>query len=399
MTGLRPAIAPPRTRQTRRHGDGVLRALYLGIAFAVAAGALILSLGAVMVRTITMNAAGESSALFAAAIVPGAAGPQPAGAGLRPAGQITATPMSAVLLASPTPSPLPAPTATATPSLTIQPWDGKERFTILLMGIDRRPGESGTAFRTDTLIILSIDPATRTVGMLSVPRDLFVSIPPGSVVGDYGLQRINAAYVIGENVRPGSGPKLAMQTVQYNLGMRINSYLLVDFQAVIAIVDAVGGIDIDVARPINDPLYPNMNYGYSPLYIPAGHIHMDGQLALKYARSRHGSDDLDRARRQQQVIEALRAKALQINNIPLLAAHALDLWESMSNNLRSDLTFDQLVQLGLYLKDIPPGSIHHGVLDYKYATPITWQGMSVLVPNRASIGPLLVDVFGPTYAG
>jgi LCP family protein required for cell wall assembly len=364
--------------------------VYLGVAFLAVCVALFLTLGAVVIRGLTANMQAATSG-DGLKILEVAA--KPPSVDLSPLLQITATPFSAAFLA-PSPTALP----TATPSLAIQPWDGKERFTILLMGIDRRPGEKGTAFRTDTLIVVSIDPATRTVGMLSVPRDLFISIPPGSVVGDYGLQRINAAYVIGETVRPGSGPKLAMQTVQYNLGMRINSYLLVDFQAVIAIVDAVGGVDIDVTSPINDPAYPNMNFGYSPLYIPAGYIHMDGALALKYARTRHGSDDLDRARRQQQVIEAVRNKALQMNNLPLLAAHALELWQSMSDNVRSDLTFDQLVQLGLYLKDIPLSSISHGVLDYKYATPINWQGMSVLVPNRARIGPLLVQVFGPTYA-
>ena len=269
---------------------------------------------------------------------------------------------------------------------------------MLLMGIDKRPGESGTAFRTDTLIILSIDPVTHTAGILSVPRDLFVTIPPNTVVStNYGLQRINAAYDIGELTKPGSGATLAMQTVQYNIGIKINAYVVVDFQSVIAIVNAVGGVDVDVASAINDPYYPSMNFGYDPLYIPAGHIHMDGALALKYARSRHQSDDLDRARRQQQIVDAVRDKALNVSMVAQLAAQAPSLWNTLSADIHTDLTFDQLVSLALYAKDIPKANVHQGVIDWHYVSGQVYQGMDILVPNRAAIGPLMVQVFGANY--
>ncbi|MHB8626609.1 MAG: LCP family protein [Aggregatilineales bacterium] len=304
-------------------------------------------------------------------------------------GAITATPLAT---GSPTPSP--------TPGLAIQPWDGKQRFTVLLMGIDKRPGESGTAFRTDTLIVMSLDPATHTAGMLSVPRDLFISIPPNTVVGTgYGLQRINAAYAIGELVKPGSGPQLEMQTVQYNLGMRINAYVVVDFQAVVAIVNAVGGIDVDVPYTINDPAYPNMNDGYDPLYIPAGHVHMDGDLALKYARSRHQTDDLDRAKRQQQIIQTIRSKILGLNMAPQLLAQSPTLWSELSADVHTDLTLDQLLQLAVYAKDIPIGSIRQAVIDWSYVKSQVYQGMDILVPDRALIGPLLTQTFGANYNG
>ncbi len=292
----------------------------------------------------------------------------------------------------------PAATIAATPGLTIQPWDGQQRFTLLLMGIDKRPGETGTVFRTDTLILISIDPSTHAIGMLSVPRDLYVSIPPNTVVGNsYGLQRINAAYAIGELVHPGSGPQLAMQTVQYNLGIRINDYVVVDFSTVIGAVDTVGGVDIDVPTAISDPEYPNMNYGYEPLYIPAGHIHMNGTLALKYARTRHQSSDLDRARRQQQVITAIRDKILSLDMAPRLIAQAPTLWGQFNSGIQTDLTLDQLIRLGLYAKDVPKANVHQGVIDYSYVTSQMWQGMSILVPNRAAIGPLMVQVFGANY--
>ena len=304
-------------------------------------------------------------------------------------GAVTATPFA---IGSPTPSP--------TSGLVIKPWDGKQRFTVLLMGIDKRPGESLASANTDTLIVMSLDPASHTAGMLSVPRDLFISIPPNTIVGTgYGLQRINTALAIGELVKPGSGPELEMQTVQYNLGMRINAYVVVDFQAVVAIVNAVGGIDVDVPYTINDPAYPNMNYGYDPLYIPAGHVHMNGDLALKYARSRHQTDDLDRAKRQQQIIQAIRSKVLSLNMVPQLLVQAPALWSELSADVHSDLSLDQWLQLALYAKDIPLGNIKQAVIDWNYVQSQVYKGMDILIPDRAKIGPLLKQVFGANYNG
>lgn len=311
-------------------------------------------------------------------------------AGREVAGAASSTPAATALPTFDMPPP--------TVGVQIEPWNGSERFTVLMMGLDKRPGENGSAFRTDSMIIVSIDPSTKSVGLLSVPRDLYIEIPPDTVVGyGYGLQRVNSAYVIGELAQTGYGAQLAMQTVQYNLGMRIHDYVVFDFSTVIDAVNAVGGIDIDVQSAINDPEYPNMYYGYDPLYIPAGRIHMDGELALKYARSRHGSSDFDRAKRQQEVITALRDKILNGNMLPDLLVQAPNLWTSMSRSLKTGLSLDQILRLAVYLKDIPVGNIHHGVLDTNYVTPTMWDGASVLVPNRATIGPLLVQVFGANY--
>ncbi|MEP7288332.1 MAG: LCP family protein [Chloroflexota bacterium] len=287
---------------------------------------------------------------------------------------------------------------TPTVGLAIQPWDGTHRLTILLMGIDKRPNEKGTAFRTDSMMIVSLDPATKTVGILSVPRDLFVDIPTDTVVrNSYGLQRVNAAYVIGELARPGYGPQLAMQTVQYNLGIRINNYVVYEFGTVINGIDTVGGIDINVPYAIYDPSYPDMYYGYDPLRIPAGPVHMDGALALKYARTRHQTSDFDRAKRQQQVLLAVRDKVLNANMVGDLVKQAPDIWSKLSTTTHSDLTFDQLVRLALYFKDIPQANVHQGVIDTNYVTGQNYQGAAILVPERSKIGPLLQQVFGNNY--
>lgn len=276
-------------------------------------------------------------------------------------------------------------------SMIIRPWNGQERFTVLLMGMDKRPGESGAAFRTDTMILLSLDPDTNHVGMLSIPRDLYVDVP------GYNLQRINTAYGLGEYAGAGGGPRLAMQTVQYNLGIPVNDYVVVDFNAFIRLVDLIGGIDVNVERAIYDPTYPDMNYGYDPFYLNPGMQHLDGVTALKYARSRHGSDDIDRAARQQQVLYAIRDKLVSLDMIPQLALQAPLLWAEYAQSVDTGLALDQILELALYLQNIPKENFTNGVLGWQHVSPVNWQGMEILVPNRQQIGPLMLEIFGPGY--
>ncbi len=276
-------------------------------------------------------------------------------------------------------------------SMVIKPWDGKERFTVLVLGLDRRPGEFGASMRTDTIILISLDPNTNRVGILSIPRDLFVDIP------GYGLQRINTAYGSGELEGPGGGPRLAMQTVQYNFGIRVNEYVVVDFSAFIKLIDLLGGVNIEVPYDIYDPLYPDMNYGYDPFSMSAGWHLMDGATALKYARSRHSSDDIDRSRRQQQVIFAIRDKVLAYDMIPKLAVQAPQIWADLREGVETGLTLEQILQLAWWVKDIPAENYTNAVLGWEYVIPWNYQGMDILIPDRNKIGPLMIEVFGPDY--
>jgi LCP family protein required for cell wall assembly len=277
-------------------------------------------------------------------------------------------------------------------SMIIHPWDGKERFTILLMGMDQRPGESGPGVRTDTMILLSLDPNTKRVGMLSIPRDLYVDVP------GYGLQRVNTAYQLGELQTPGNGPRLVMQTIQYNLGIPVNDYAIVDFNTFITVIDLIDGIDVNVSQAIYDPQYPDMYYGYDPFYLEAGMQHLDGKTALKYARSRHGSDDINRASRQQQVLYAVRDKVISSDMISTLALEAPVLWSELNAGISTGLALDQILELAWYLKDIPSENFTNDVLGWQYVIPTNWQGMDILVPDRAKIGSLMIQVFGPDYA-
>jgi LCP family protein required for cell wall assembly len=172
-------------------------------------------------------------------------------------------------------------------------WTGTERLNVLLLGLDSR-GEGSTK-NTDTMIVLSLDPVNRTAAMLSMPRDIYIN-RPGMLV-----DKINAAYAVG-------GPDLARRVVEDLLGIRLNAYALVDFEAFNKIINAAGGVIVDVKRPLRDESYPTVDYGIERLDITAGPQLMDGATALRYARSRHDTNDYNRAQRQQQVLGALRTK-------------------------------------------------------------------------------------------
>ena len=278
-------------------------------------------------------------------------------------------------------------------SIVLQPWNGTSRLNILLLGIDRRPGETGLGYRSDTMMLASFDPETNSLGILSIPRDLYVQIP-----GYSAPQRINTALALGELQRPGYGPTLAMQTVQYKLGIGVNAYLLADFTALIRLVDAIGGIDIDVPTPLADYDFPDMYYGYDPLILSAGMQHMDGYTAQKYARTRHGDSDFDRARRQQQVLYAIRDRILSFEALPQLIIQAPSLYASIEQNVSTELSLEQMIRLGLWLKDLPAENIHTGVIDQHYVSDFTTEdGAEVLVPYKAALPTLLAQVFGSSY--
>ncbi len=238
-------------------------------------------------------------------------------------------------------------------------WQGDERITILLLGVDEREVDAGP-WRTDTLIVLSLDPATRTAGVLSLPRDLWVTIP------GYDTQsKLNTAHFIGEaQDYPGGGPALALATVQHNLGIPVQYYLRLNFSAFEKLIDLIGGIDILVDRAIDDPQYPDSGFGYEPLHIEAGLQRMDGRLALKYARTRYTElGDFDRMRHQQQVILAVRDRVTQANLLPTLIGQAEALWQTFGDSIQTNLTLDQLIRLANLAAQIDPANVELIVID------------------------------------
>jgi LCP family protein required for cell wall assembly len=277
------------------------------------------------------------------------------------------------------------PTPTLIPTSAV--WAGDDRTNILVMGIDRRPGESFIS-RTDSMMIISVDPLDQSAVMLSVPRDLYVTIP------GHGNDRVNTAYVYGSaGNNPAGGAAMAMRTLEYNLGLHLDHYLLIDFGAVIRGIDTLGGVDLTVPYEINDPKFPDMNYGYEPLYIPAGYQHMDGQMALKYARTRHTDNDFGRAARQQQVIMAARDKALGLGIVDLLS-RAPELYRRVEEGIRTDLSLEQIVQLSRMAADISSENIRNEVLDDRFVSPfLTEKGAQVLVLDPDKASPFIQSLF------
>jgi LCP family protein required for cell wall assembly len=267
-----------------------------------------------------------------------------------------------------------------------------ERVNVLLLGIDRREGEHGP-WRTDTMIVATLDPKTKSAAMLTIPRDLYVPIPaPGA-----GENRINTANFYGDQTNyPGGGPALAKKTIEYNFAIPIHYYVLIDFDGFRKIIDALGGIDINVPQAIDDPEYPTEDYGVMRLQIPAGMQHMDGDLALKYARTRHTDSDFGRSQRQMQVIMAARDKALKINAL----AQAPQLLQQLRDTIETDMTPDQILALAPIAAQVRPDNIKTRSIDLNLAYEIKLNtGADVLWPDREKIGALIAELFAPPQNG
>lgn len=206
----------------------------------------------------------------------------------------------------------------------------EEPFNVLLLGVDKREQlEEGV--RGDTLIVVHIDPEEGWVSMLSIPRDTVAHIP------NVGTDKINAAYqygftnaemLYGSDTSPeAGGGALAAETVENFLGIDVDYIAQVDFQGFEELVDMLGGLTVNVTRPILDAEYPTENYGFERIYIPAGLQVLDGRTALRYARSRHSGTDFERSQRQQQVLQAFlrslqeRGILQQIDILPSLIEH------------------------------------------------------------------------------
>jgi LCP family protein required for cell wall assembly len=240
------------------------------------------------------------------------------------------------------------------------------------------------------MLVLTIDPVTMSGGMLSIPRDLWVPIP------GYKEGRINTAHYVGEIYDyPGGGPALAVKTVQYNLGVPIHYYVRVNFVAFEQLVDLIGGIDIYVDEEIVDPTYPDEAYGYDPLYISAGRQHFDGEMALKYARTRHtGGGDFDRAKRQQQVILAVFEQVTRPELLAQLAPRAAELWRTLQDAVVTDLALDEVIALAQLASEVDPNDIHYGVIDERYTQ--FWETsdkQQVLIPLRDQMRELRNYIF------
>jgi polyisoprenyl-teichoic acid--peptidoglycan teichoic acid transferase len=268
--------------------------------------------------------------------------------------------------------------------------NGQETVNFLLIGSDRR---SGTSFRTDTMVIAILRPNEGQVSLISIPRDLWVSIP------GWQNQRINTAYQHGISVDyPGGGPGLLKDTIQYNLGIRIDHTAMVDFDGFRQIVDTLGGVDVPVSCAYTDwrlidPSYDPENENNWHLYTTGpGLVHMDGDLALWYARSRQKSSDFDRGRRQQEVLRSLFTQALQSDTLSRIP----ELYNNFKETVITDLGLGDILQLAVYAPKMTNADIRGYYIRPPYVSSwITDSGAYVLLPNEELLQQLLTEALAP----
>jgi LCP family protein required for cell wall assembly len=275
-------------------------------------------------------------------------------------------------------------------------WDGASRITILIIGLDYRDWLAGEgAPRSDTMILLTIDPLTKTAGMLSIPRDMWVNIP------GFGYSRINTAYSSGEGSKlPGGGPELARRTVEQFIGVPIQYYAQVDFNTFVEFIDLIGGIEIYNDQELRlDPV----GSGKDKIKITCCGIRkLNGERALAYVRYRKDKEgDVARAKRQQKVILGIRNKVLSPENFPVLMGKARQFYEEFSAGIKTNMPFDTAIQLGVLARDIPVESIKQGVIDYTMVAldnvTLGGQNASIMKPLPDKIRVLRDEIF--TTAG
>lgn len=266
-------------------------------------------------------------------------------------------------------------------------WSGRDRLNILLLGIDTRDDDPET-FNTDTVIVLSLDPVGRSAAMLSIPRDTLVDIP------GIGKDKVNAAFAYAKDTA--RGPELARRTVEGFLGIPIHTYAVIDFGAFRETVEAVGGVLVDVRRPLRDESYPTADAGVRRIEFRPGPQVMDGEQALAYARSRHESNDFGRARRQQAVIFAVRGRLGQagIFRLPGIVGRVGPL-------VRTNFDPANVLPLARTALGINSADIRSEILlpcagDEPHCELTEENGPSgyYLIPDQAKVRALVSDLFG-----
>ncbi len=268
------------------------------------------------------------------------------------------------------------------------PKDENGYTNILIMGIGGKWHQGGEL--TDTLIVASIDKETNSVVMLSVPRDFYVETEATS-------SRINEIlrdapkYYQKQGYSDEKSQELALKTLDKKIteltGLEIHKYAKIDFQGFVKIIDALGGIEVDVERTIDDPAYPDNNWGYERFYLQAGKQKLDGETALKYARSRHDSSDFDRAKRQQKILEAIREKSLSLG-ILTSPEKISNIFNIIDENFTSDLSLQELVTLAGFASNFDRNNMFSHVLNDDQFS----EGGFLVTPDRSLYGGAFVLV-------
>src|SRR3990172_4270941 len=265
-------------------------------------------------------------------------------------------------------------------------------FTIAVVGLDIRPTEQGPA-RTDSILLLRIDPGRNRAGVLSIPRDAMMQIPAtdGSVFED----RVNTAYVYNWSADdPEQAPAALAQTIEHNLGLTVDYYVVFDQRGAAEIIDAAGGVNVVVRQAFGQENYSDDDVQVVPQYFPEGKQRLDGYQAVAYGRIREGSDDLDRIRRQQQVAEAVVG---QLSN-PRSVVRLPGVWRAYQDAVETDLSLRESAGVFLLMKRIGTGRIVTRSLG-DAAVSCSYCAASLLLLEPEETARIVAEAFGDAAAG
>jgi len=244
------------------------------------------------------------------------------------------------------------------------------RTNLLVLGIDRVP-EGSDLGRSDTNILVTVRPLRPYIGMLSIPRDLWVTIP------GVGENRINTAHFFAEGQIPGSGPSAALETIQVNFGVPVKYYVRIKFDGIVGIIDALGGINIELEQPMAG--------------LPMGEHHLSGEQALVFIRDRQGSDDFFRMQQGQFFIAETFEEIIHPGTWLRIPAVISALNKSIDTNLPIWIW----PRLAFALLRSGPGKIDYHIINRDYVSPTTTsEGAQVLIPDWSLISPLVAEIFG-----
>jgi len=277
------------------------------------------------------------------------------------------------------------------------------RINILLLGSDTDQkftnADGSHNYLAQSDIVVTIDPATKSVGMLSIPRDFWISVP------GYGMHKLDEAYslggtAIGAGAYSPGGVALSRLTIFQDFGIPINYYAWVGLDGFVKVIDTVDGVDVDVLHPITDDNYPddvgNQTgdlYAYKRLYIAPGPQHLSGTEALEYVRSRHADlvGDFGRSARQQQVLSALKTK---LNN-PDIVSKLPEIANDLNGYVKTDMQLSDVFKLMNFARTLNPNSINRVILGPPYsAEGTTSTGQDVVFPYCGKIVPEIAKMFG-----
>lgn len=285
--------------------------------------------------------------------------------------------------------------AISDPLSDIPTWADPDRITVLLMGIDQRTATSDPGpFRTDTMMLVQIDPLQETAGVLSIPRDLWVDIP--------GFQdaRVNSANLLGDSSElPGGGPALAMETIYANLGVEVDYFVRLNFQVFTEVVDtlAPNGVEVCPDEAIVDDTYPDAGYGFITVTFDPGCQVLQSERLLQYARTRatQGSD-FDRTRRQQEVIRALQDEVLSAGGVVNFITQIPRLYNDLTGNYVTNIPLDEALSMAQLVSRIGVDDVTYNTINNLHVTFGTSEdGQQILIPNPSSIQRVLQETFNP----